>query len=181
MQTKTQIKKGSRVSLISIAVLVTALALALSACSSNNTGGTGNVGNNSAVANDSQTVKSGENLVIQVKDISDAAKFYPVTVDGTKMEVVAVKAPDGTIRTAFNTCQVCSGSPRAYFEQSGTYLQCQNCGNKFLMDRVGLETGGCNPIPILGSEKTETDESITILYDTLKANITRFPSNWKTT
>ena len=46
-------------------------------------------------------------LVIPVNEISNTASFYPVTADGTKMEVLAVKAPDGTIRTAFNTCQVC--------------------------------------------------------------------------
>jgi hypothetical protein len=45
-------------------------------------------------------------LVIPVSEISATAKFYPVVIDGTKLEVIAVKAPDGTIRKAFYTCQV---------------------------------------------------------------------------
>jgi hypothetical protein len=42
-------------------------------------------------------------LSIPVRDVSATAKFYPVEIDGVKMEVIAVKAPDGSIRTAFNT------------------------------------------------------------------------------
>jgi uncharacterized membrane protein len=79
------------------------------------------------------------------------------------MEVFAVKAGDGTVCTAFNTCQVCNGSPKAYFKQTGTSVQCQNCGNKFPMSRVGIESGGCNPVPILDGEKTVMGETITIL------------------
>ncbi|MDR2655550.1 MAG: DUF2318 domain-containing protein [Oscillospiraceae bacterium] len=154
-------------SLSIIAALMPALALVFTACASG------------AGASNLQTVKKDEALVIPVGEISETAKFYPVTVDGTRMEVVAAKAPDGTIRTAFNTCQVCNGSPKAYFEQSGTALQCQNCGNKFPMDRVGIEAGGCNPVPIFDEDKTVTEESITVPYDILQANAYRFPSNWK--
>ena len=45
------------------------------------------------------------------------------------MEIVAVKALDGSIRTAFNTCQVCYNSGRGYYQQEGNELVCQNCGN----------------------------------------------------
>jgi len=131
-------------------------------------------------AESQQEIQPGESLVIPLDGISGTASFYPVTVDGTRMEVVAVKAPDGSIRTAFNTCQVCSGSPKAYFMQSGNALQCQNCGNKFPMDKVGLEAGGCNPVPISEQDRTVTNESIAISYDTLQANTGWFPANWKT-
>ncbi|MCL2164131.1 MAG: Fe-S-containing protein [Oscillospiraceae bacterium] len=118
-------------------------------------------------------------LVILKAEVTEKAKFYPLNVDGVNMEIIAVKAPDGTIRTAFNTCQVCTGSPKAYFVQSGKTLQCQTCGNKFPMDRVGIEAGGCNPAPIFDTDKTVTDESIIISYDTIKENTNLFPSNWK--
>jgi uncharacterized membrane protein len=75
---------------------------------------------------------------------------------------------------------VCNGSPKAYFEQNGNTLQCQNCGNTFPLSRVGVEAGGCNPVPILDGEKTVTDESITVPYGTLQDNAYRFPANWKT-
>jgi uncharacterized membrane protein len=73
------------------------------------------------------------------------------------MEVLAVKAPDGTIRTAFNTCQVCFGSGRGYYKQEGKTLVCQNCGNRFSLDDVEKVRGGCNPVPILENEKQEDD------------------------
>ena len=138
------------------------------------------IGAGSDSSHGSQVINGGESLVIPIGEISETAKFYPVTVDGTKMEVVAVTAPDGTARTAFNTCQVCNGSPLAYFVQRGNTLECQACRNRFPMIRVGIEAGGCNPVPIFDGDKTVTAESITISYETLQANAYRFPSNWKT-
>ncbi len=127
----------------------------------------------------SQGGEQGEDLVIPVKEISSTARFYPVEVDGTKMEVVAVQSPDGTIRTAFNTCQVCYDSGRGYYKQEGDALVCQNCGNRFPMSRVEVEAGGCNPWPVFDKNKTVTDESITISYDFLKESKQIF-ANWKT-
>lgn len=178
MQTK---KKSA----ILIAVLSLVLLLSLTACSASVGAGANNAGNvdnsvdSTAAADESQTASGGENLVIATSEISETATFYPLTVDGTAMEVFAVKAPDGTIRTAFNTCQVCNGSPLAYFVQTGDTVQCQNCGNKFPMSRVGIESGGCNPVPIFDSDRSSTGESITISYDILQANAYRFPDNWK--
>lgn len=125
-----------------------------------------------------QTVKDSD-LVIPVSEVSETASFYPVEIDGTALEVVAVKASDGTIRTAFNTCQVCYDSGRGYYETDGTVLVCQNCGNRFSADQVEVTRGGCNPVPITSEEKTATDESITISYDYLKQARSVF-SNWKT-
>ena len=127
----------------------------------------------------SQVIDEGAGLVITISEISETAKFFPVTADGTKMEIVAVTAPDGTIRTAFNTCQVCNGSPRAYFEQRGNTLECQACRNRFPMNLVGIEAGGCNPAPIFAKDRTETAETITVSYETLGANAYLFPQNWK--
>ena len=43
--------------------------------------------------------------------------LQPPLLTSTWLEVLAVKAPDGTIRTAFNTCQVCYGSGRGLYRQ----------------------------------------------------------------
>ncbi|MDR0813504.1 MAG: DUF2318 domain-containing protein [Oscillospiraceae bacterium] len=118
-------------------------------------------------------------LVISLSDISDSVKFYPVEIDGTKLEVIAVKAPDGTVRTAFNTCQVCYDSGRGYYKQSGSVLVCQNCGNRFKMSQVEVESGGCNPVPIFGENKTVTDKTITISKEYLTEAKVIF-GNWKT-
>lgn len=123
-------------------------------------------------------VAADQDLVIPVSEISETAKFYPVDIDGTRLEVVAVEAADGSIRTAFNTCQVCYDSGRGYYKQQGNVLVCQNCGNQFPMDRVEVESGGCNPWPIFDQNKTVTDSSITISYDFLRQSKDIF-ANWK--
>ena len=124
------------------------------------------------------TLAPGEFLVIPTAEISDQASFYPVTVNGTTMEVIAVKDSAGNIRTAFNTCQVCYDSGTGYYVQSGPYLVCQNCGNRFSMDQVGIAAGGCNPWPIFAENKTVTADSISLSYDFL-AETREIFANWK--
>lgn len=117
-------------------------------------------------------------IVIPVSEISETAKFYPAEIDGIELEALAVKAPDGSIRTAFNTCQVCYSSGRGYYVQEGDVLVCQNCGNRFAMDDVEVTRGGCNPVPITEEYKTVSDESITLSKDFL-AEATVIFQNWK--
>lgn len=169
-----------------ICIVLTAIILAtLAGCGSNKgqaskSSPTQQPGNTSASDETSdENLKKGKDLVIQVRDISDKAKFYPLKINGIKLEVLAVKAPDGSIRTAFNTCQVCYASGRGYYKQEGNTLVCQNCGNRFTMDRVEVESGGCNPVPIFSQYKTVKDDTITIPYDFLNEAKTIF-SNWKT-
>ncbi len=158
--------------LIFIALLV--VTTVVSACGSQETGKVPK----STADNTSAAVLADQDIVIPISEVSETAKFYPVDVDGTRMEVVAVKASDGSIRTAFNTCQVCYDSGKGYYEQQGNLLVCQNCGNQFSMDRVEIEAGGCNPWPIFDENKTVTEDSITISYDFLKESKEIF-ANWK--
>ncbi|GHV76195.1 hypothetical protein AGMMS49942_10160 [Spirochaetia bacterium] len=109
-----------------------------------------------------------KDLVISIAEITENAVFYPVDIEGTRLEVLAVKAPDGTVRTAFNTCQVCYGSGRGFYKQQGTVLVCQNCGNRFRMSQVEVRSGGCNPVPIFPQNKTVTANTVTISKDYLK-------------
>lgn len=117
-------------------------------------------------------------ITINKSDITEKATFIPYKVGSTKMEVVAVKAPDGTIRTAFNTCQVCYNSGRGYYVQQGDELVCQNCGNRFKTSQVEKIKGGCNPVPITKENKTEDSSTITISKDFLVSNKGLF-GNWK--
>jgi uncharacterized membrane protein len=109
-----------------------------------------------------------QDLVIRTAEVTENAIFYPVDIEGVRLEVLAVRAPDGTVRTAFNTCQVCYASGRGFYRQQGTVLVCQNCGNRFRMGQVEVRSGGCNPVPIFAANKTVTDTSITISKDFLK-------------
>lgn len=117
-------------------------------------------------------------LIIPISNITETATFYPAEVDGIKLEVLAVKAPDGTMRTAFNTCQVCYSSGRGYYVQEGDVLICQNCGNRFGMGDVEVTKGGCNPVPITDENKTADTDNITISKDYLTQATVIF-SNWK--
>ncbi|MDR3331540.1 MAG: DUF2318 domain-containing protein [Synergistaceae bacterium] len=119
-----------------------------------------------------------QDLVIKTDEITSTAKFYPVDVEGVSLEVIAVRAPDGSIRTAFNTCQVCYDSGRGYYIQDGNALVCQNCGNRYRLEQIETASRGCNPVPIFKDSKTVTDASITISYDFLKKAKIIF-SNWK--
>jgi uncharacterized membrane protein len=122
---------------------------------------------NNAALNQVKPAVADQDLVIPVSEITENAVFFPVDIEGTRVEVLAVKAPDGTIRTAFNTCQVCYGSGRGFYKQQGTVLVCQNCGNRFRMSQVEVRSGGCNPVPIFAANKTVTETTITIPKDYL--------------
>jgi uncharacterized membrane protein len=161
-QKQTKRKTGVTI----VAVVVAAAAFAIKG------GIGGNAGGGTAVVKDAD-------LVIPVSEISETARFYPVEANGTMLEVVAVKASDGTIRTAFNTCQVCYDSGKGYYEQDGDVLVCQNCGNRFRSDQVEVLSGGCNPIPIFPENKTVTDETVTISNAFLNEAAALF-ENWKT-
>ena len=126
--------------------------------------------NEIAVAKDSD-------IVIPVASVTENPAFYPAVINGTDLEVIAVKASDGTIRTAFNTCQVCYSSGKGYYKQEGNQLVCQNCGNRFGMDDVEVTKGGCNPVPITSEYKTVDNETITISKDFLTQATVIF-ENW---
>lgn len=120
----------------------------------------------------------GEDLRILKSQVTSRAKFYPYTASGIKMEVLAVKASDGTIRTAFNTCQVCFDSGRGFYTQEGDELVCNNCGNRFQIDQVSKLKFGCNPIPIPAENRTDSGQTITISKTFLEKNKVFF-TKWK--
>lgn len=120
----------------------------------------------------------GSAVVIDTAAVSEEAVFVDYDADGTTVELFAVKASDGSIRLALNTCQVCNGSPYAYFVQEGNVFICQNCRNRFVTTQVGLVSGGCNPVPITESDYTVEDGKILVSTEFLDANAVRF-TNWK--
>ncbi len=121
---------------------------------------------------------SSEDLTIQKSEVTEKVKFYPYKADGIYMEVIAVKASDGTVRTALNTCQVCFDSGRGYYEQQGDKVVCQNCGNVFRIDDIEKIKNGCNPVPVMSENKTEDSEKIVISKAFLSDNSEYF-KKWK--
>ena len=109
-----------------------------------------------------ETADNAQDITINISELSATPKFFTAEANGTQMEIVAVIASDGTVRTAFNTCQVCYSSGRGYYEAEGDELVCQNCGNRFTGDVVGLQSGGCNPVPITEKNRILQDGVVTI-------------------
>lgn len=117
-------------------------------------------------------------IVIDEQAVTETASFFDYNADGTTVEAFAVKASDGTIRVALNTCQVCNGSPYAYFVQQGDSFICQNCRNAFNRDDIGIAHGGCNPVPVTENDYISENGKITIPKQFLEQYKNNF-SNWK--
>lgn len=85
---------------------------------------------------------------LEVAALADGvARHYTYMADGKPIEFFAVRATDGTIRTAYNACDVCFAAKLGY-TQDGDVMVCNNCGRRFPADQVGLKQGGCNPSPL---------------------------------
>ena len=123
-------------------------------------------------------LQPGEYLEIPVSELSETIRIYPVTVDGLSMEILAAKDADGSLRTAFNTCQVCNGSRKAYFVAQGDHVVCQNCGKSFARTDVGVLSGGCNPYPIFADSRDDTADTVRLSYDFLSGSSSLF-ARWK--
>lgn len=124
-------------------------------------------------------VNTNGDIEIKLDDLeTDSVSILSYDIDGTEIGLLAIKDDAGNIYTAFNTCQVCNGSPRAYFEQKNGKLVCQNCGNRFDLSSVGASAYGCNPMTISNDYITKTDNGITISKEFLTENKGLF-TNWK--
>lgn len=98
----------------------------------------------------------GENLTLQsgAAEIpstvfeSQKARFYNVVLDsGKTVYFFVVKDKNGKYRAAANACQICFQQKKG-FRQEGNEMVCNNCGNRYPMEKIATEKGGCNPAPI---------------------------------
>ena len=121
---------------------------------------------------------SGSDLIVYADEIGTDASFFNYDADGITVQVFAVRSSDDTVRLALNTCQVCNGSPYAYFVQSGDDFICQNCHNCFSSADVGKVSGGCNPVPITAEDYREENGMLIVPHTFLEENAARF-TNWK--
>lgn len=117
-------------------------------------------------------------VLIPAKKVTSKAAFFDYDVNGTTVEILVVRALDNTIRIAFNTCQVCHGSPKAYFTQEAGQLVCQNCGNRFTAMDIMPGSNGCSPMSLTYDDYTVEDGVITIPTELLKNHVRDF-KNWK--
>jgi uncharacterized membrane protein len=84
---------------------------------------------------------------IPLSEVSEKAVWYTYNSGGVKIKYFAVKAKDGSVKTAFDACDVCYRSKRGY-RQQGDDMICNNCGNYYPISGLGtknLKGGGCWP------------------------------------
>ncbi len=86
-------------------------------------------------------------MLISVSDIGSQARWYEYNSGGATVRFFAVKASDGSIKTAFDACDVCYPEKRGY-RQDGDFMICNNCGQSFHETKINIIRGGCNPAPV---------------------------------
>lgn len=153
---------------IALALACAAILLALTGC--------GSAGQSASA--EPVSFEQGSDITLATTDITETASLFDYDAGGITVEMIAVRASGGAVHLALNTCQVCNGSPYAYFVQEGSDFICQNCKNAFAGERLGIESGGCNPVPVTSGDYTEQDGEITVSASFFEDNAWRFVS-WK--
>jgi uncharacterized membrane protein len=98
---------------------------------------------NAVVVNDEGGV-----VRIPLTSVEDGnAHFFTFPSGGKNISFFAMRAPDGSIHTAFDACVSCNHAKLGY-RQEGDVVVCNNCGMAFKPADIGRVTGGCNPIPV---------------------------------
>lgn len=88
----------------------------------------------------------GGEVRIPLSDLSGGtARFYRLRDRGKEIAFFAVTDSRGVVKVAFDACDACWREKKGYRQEKGG-MKCQNCGQKFPVDRLGPNvTGGCNP------------------------------------
>lgn len=80
-------------------------------------------------------------------DDGKAHHFQVLAQDGTMVTFFVIKSKDGVFRAAVDACDVCFRAGKGYTQQ-GDFMVCENCGQKFVSNRINEVKGGCNPAPL---------------------------------
>lgn len=105
-----------------------------------------------------------ENGEVRISNISvfddHQAKFYNVKMpNGKTIYFFVIKDRNGIYRAAANACQVCFKTYKG-FRQEGDEIVCNNCGNRYPIEKIATEKGGCNPGPINPNLKVRNGQII---------------------
>jgi hypothetical protein len=123
------------------------------------------------LANAVRVTAEGGVVHIPVRTVEDGnAHFFAYETAGKTITFFAVKAADGSVRTAFDACMACNHAKLGY-RQEGSSVVCNNCGMGFSPADIGRKTGGCNPIPV---EKTVDGQMIVLNAKDLEAGVQYF-------
>lgn len=148
-----------------VAALLVAASLALAGC-----------GSEAATSSQSGTL-NGSEVEFSLANLDKDAQFFTYQTEDGKIGLLAVKDSTGAVRVALDTCQVCNGSPKAYFLEKDGVLQCQNCGNTFSYDIVGDTSQGCEPMP-MDSASWHVDGDTLSVDEAALENVAPLFSTW---
>jgi hypothetical protein len=107
-----------------------------------------NEDSSSLIVGDAVTPANGQ-VTIDVSQLKGSqAHFYNVKLpSGKTIYFFVVRDQAGVYRAAANACQVCFRAARG-FHQEGNWIVCNTCGNRYPLEKIATEKGGCNPGPI---------------------------------
>ena len=112
--------------------------------------------------------EKGENVNLNNEEIrlatsifnDNQAHFYNVKMPAGKIiYFFVVKDRNGIYRAAANACVVCFKTYKG-FRQEGNEIVCNNCGNRYPVEKIATEKGGCNPGPINPNLEVKSGEVI---------------------
>lgn len=98
----------------------------------------------------------GEEVKVKASIFDDnQARFYNVEIGEKTIYFFVVKDNGGIYRAAANACQVCFAVKKGFHQEgdfnasaSSLFIVCNNCGNRYPLEKIATEKGGCNPAPI---------------------------------
>lgn len=100
-------------------------------------------------------------IVLESKIFTDSlAHYYNIELpNGKIIYFFIIKDGSDIYRAAANACQVCFDA-RMGFRLEGDFMICNTCGNKYPLEKIATEKGGCNPGPINPNLKAENGKII---------------------
>lgn len=112
-----------------------------------------------------ELLPTGGDIRVATKTFDDGrAHFYRhTTSSGRDVRFFVIKTSEGLIRAAFDGCERCYRERRGY-RQVGHTMVCNFCGRASSVMRIGVDNGGCNPLPL---EATEQGEQLLLRAATL--------------
>jgi len=100
-------------------------------------------------------------IVLESKIFTDnLTRYYNTKLpNGKIIYFFIIKDESSIYRAAANACRVCFDD-RMGFRQEGDFMVCNTCGNKYPLEKIATEKGGCNPGPINPNLKVENGKII---------------------
>lgn len=73
---------------------------------------------------------NGSEVEFSLANLDKGAQFFTYQTEAGKVGLLAVKDSTGAVRVALDTCQVCNGSPKAYFLEKVGYCSARTAATR---------------------------------------------------